>query len=100
MDKLDEHISVEEKRLDRIEAKIDKLAETVVALARAEEKLISLEDDRKIVNDRLNRHSDRIDDIESKIDETGMTVRVINRIFWIFVSVTAAAFVGTLFMQQ
>lgn len=98
MDKLDEHIISDSKRLDRIEAKIDKLAETVVAIARAEEKLIALEDDRKIVNDRLNRHSDRLDDIENKVDETAVTVRVVNRIFWIVVSVAAAAAAGTTFI--
>lgn len=98
MDKLDEHIVADSKRLDRIEAKIDKLAETVVAIARAEEKLIALEDDRKIVNDRLNRHSDRIDSIENKVDETAVTVRVVNRIFWIVVSVAAATAAGTTFI--
>lgn len=98
MDKLDEHIVADSKRLDRIEAKIDKLAETVVAIARAEEKLIALEDDRKIVNDRLNRHSDRLDNIENKVDETAVTVRVVNRIFWIVVSVVAATAAGTTFI--
>jgi len=91
-------LATDSKRLDRIEAKIDKLAETVVAIARAEEKLVALEDDRKIVNDRLNRHSDRIDSIENKVDETAVTVRVVNRIFWIVVSVAAATAAGTTFI--
>ena len=34
--------SVADQRLDRIEAKIDKLAEAIVSIARAEEKLLSL----------------------------------------------------------
>ena len=58
---LQEHIMRDERRLDRIEEKIDKLSETVISLARAEEKLINLEEDRKVINDRLNSHSDRID---------------------------------------
>jgi len=88
---LEDHILREDKRLDRIEQKIDKLAETVVAIARAEEKLIQLETDRTIVNDRLNKHSDRLDNVETKVDEVEITVKVINRIFWIFVAAVAAA---------
>lgn len=81
----------EEQRLDRIEQKIDKLAECMVALARAEEKLTNLEGDTKLLNDRLNSQSQKIDVVEVKIDETQVTVRVINRIFWIFVSTVMAA---------
>ncbi len=86
IDQLEEHILKEDKRLDRIESKIDKLSETVISLARAEEKLIMLEEDRKIMNERLNKHSERIDEVESKVDEQTVTVRVINRIFWIAIT--------------
>jgi hypothetical protein len=37
-----QHLAADQSRLDRIENKIDKLADTVIALARAEEKLINL----------------------------------------------------------
>ena len=37
------HLENDTKRLDRIEAKIDKLSETVVSLARVEEKVIALD---------------------------------------------------------
>jgi hypothetical protein len=62
--------------------------------------LINLEEDRKVINDRLNSHSDRIDKVENKVDETDVTVRVINRIFWIGVTVTAAAWAGQMFMKM
>lgn len=88
---LEEHVLREDKRLDRIEAKIDKLAETVVAIARAEEKLIQLETDRHVINDRLAKHSDRLDDLEEKVDETSVTVKIVNRIFWIFVAAVISA---------
>ena len=95
---LEEHIKVEERRLDRIEEKLDKLTEIVVSLARAEEKLVALEEDRKLTNTRLNAHSDRIDRVETKVDATDVTVRVINRIFWIGVTVSAAAWASQFFM--
>ena len=94
-----EHIAVENARLDRIEEKIDKLAETVISLARAEEKLIALEQDKNFIMDRMLKNEERIESIEKKTDETAVTVTVINRLFWIVVSVTAAAWVGNLFMH-
>lgn len=88
---LEEHILKEDKRLDRIEEKIDKLSETVISLARAEEKLVMLEDDRKTINERLNRHSDRIDDVEAKVDETAVTIKIVNRLFWIIMTAVSGA---------
>ena len=92
---LEEHILKEDKRLDRIEEKIDRLSETVISLARAEEKLVMLEDDRKTINERLNKHSDRIDGVEGKVDETAVTITVLNRLFWIVLT----AVVGTMTYQ-
>ena len=42
------------KRLDRIEEKLDKLAEAMIAMARAEEKIIALQDDHENMRERLN----------------------------------------------
>ena len=47
---LQDHIMRDDRRLDRIEEKIDRLSETVISLARAEEKLIALESDRNTIN--------------------------------------------------
>jgi vacuolar-type H+-ATPase subunit E/Vma4 len=88
---LEEHILKEDKRLDRIEEKIDRLSETVISLARAEEKLVMLEDDRKTINERLNKHSDRIDGVEGKVDETAVTITILNRLFWIVLTAVVGA---------
>jgi len=95
-DVLKEHLRVDASRLDRIETKIDKLAETVISLARAEEKLVALEADRENIHHRLSKNEEAIVAINSKVDENAVTVKVINRLFWIFVTVAAAAAVGTL----
>lgn len=92
---MQEHIITEGGRLDRIESKIDKLAETMVSLARAEEKLISLETDRITIAERLNKHSDRIDKVESKVEKNEGTLSVIGRVFWICLT----AFVGAAAVQ-
>ena len=46
-----------ESRLDRIESKIDKLADAMISLARAEEKIIALQDDHDNMRERLNKLS-------------------------------------------
>lgn len=52
---LKNHIERDQERMDRIEGKIDKLADTVVALARAEEKLVSLEQHRSSQDKRIDQ---------------------------------------------
>jgi len=96
---LQAHLAVDASRLDRIENKIDKLAETVISLARAEEKLLALEEDKQFLMDRMVKNEDRIDGIEKRLEETSVTVGVINRLFWIAISVTAAAWVGNILIH-
>ncbi len=69
-----------QKRLDRIEEKIDKLADAMIALARAEEKLIAIEKNNHSNFERMNRFSQKLDDIEKKVDDNARTVHIINRI--------------------
>ena len=85
-------------RLDRIETKIDKLAETMISLARAEEKLIGLEGDKTFMMERMLKNEERVDTIEKKVDESAVTVKVVNRVFWILVAVVASALVGQQFI--
>jgi exonuclease VII large subunit len=100
MDKdLEQHVRREDTRLDRIEAKIDKLSETVISLARAEEKLISLENDKKFLMERMLKNEEKVDQIEKKVDETNVTVRVINRLFWIVVVAVVTGAAGMLFIK-
>lgn len=88
----------QDPRLDRIEAKIDKLSDTIISLARAEEKLISLENDKKFLMERMLKNEEKIDIVEKKVDETNVTVRVINRLFWIVLAAVITGTVGMYFI--
>ena len=59
-----------ESRLDRIEQKIDKLADAMISLARAEEKIIALQDDHENMRERLNKLSVKLDEIQKTVDDT------------------------------
>lgn len=71
------------KRLDRIETKIDKLTDAMVSIARAEEKLIAIENNNHSAYERMNKFSQKLDDIERKVNENAHTVGIINKIAWV-----------------
>lgn len=81
-------------RLDRIEQKIDKMSEIVITLARAEEKLINLEIARNRQEEVNDAVDERLSEVERLSNDNEVTIRVINRIFWILVSAGLVALVG------
>lgn len=88
---LKEHILRDQARLDRIEVKIDKLSETLVALARAEEKLATLEFTKVEVSKRLDEHEVRLDTHSDRLNAGAVTINTINKIFWVTTAAVAAA---------
>lgn len=82
---------VEDSRLDRIEAKIDKLSEAMITVARAEEKLISMEQKYAAQYDRMNKFSEKLDELERLVTQNAATVNTINKLFWIAIIATAGA---------
>lgn len=80
------HFESDTKRLDRIEAKIDKLSDTIISLARLEEKVISMEKDRDATSNKFKEVDERLNGVETKTDQNEVTVKVVNRLFWIIIS--------------
>lgn len=91
MPTLKEHAANEEARLDRIESKIDKLSDAVVAIARAEEKLANLQTDQFKMYDRMNRLSEKLDGIEHSVVKNESAVRLINFLLGTIVVAVAGA---------
>ena len=85
-------------RLTRIEQKIDKLADAMVSLARAEEKILALQDDHDNMRERMNRISQKLDDIQRSVDANTRTITIINRICWIIIGTGTAAIIGQFIM--
>tara|TARA_B100000927_G_scaffold277994_1_gene260155 strand:+ start:794 stop:1093 length:300 start_codon:yes stop_codon:yes gene_type:complete len=73
------------QRLDRIEDKIDKLADAVVALARAEEKIHTLTSFSKQQSEQIQTLINRIDKLEVMVATNASTVNIINKVFWVIV---------------
>lgn len=70
------------KRFDRIEQKIDKLSDAMISLARTEEKIMAMENERANITERLNRHSEKIDELGEKVSENSRTTANINKFIW------------------
>ena len=85
-------------RLDRIESKLDKLAEAMVSLARAEEKMNGMKEDHEKMYDRVNRLSAKLDEIDRKVEDNAHTVQIINKLFWVAIVAIAGSIAAQLWM--
>jgi len=85
-------------RFDRLEVKLDKLAEALVALARVEEKMIAVEKNNSNNFDRMNRFSQKLDEIEKKVDENAHTVQIINKVVYLISAAIIAGLVKYMWM--
>ncbi len=86
-------------RLDRIEQKIDQMSEAIIALARAEEKIITLTEFGKQQGEQILTLINRVDRLEDLVRQNASTVNVINKLFWIVIAAAATAITGMLFIQ-
>lgn len=85
-------------RLDRIENKIDDLADAMISMARAEEKLVAMKEDHDKMYERVNRLSQKLDDIERRVLDNYKTVQVINKLFWVAIVTAAGAIAAHVWM--
>ena len=92
------HNETNESRLDRIEQKIDKLADAMISLARAEEKIIALQDDHDNMRDRMNKLSVKLDEIQKTCDENARTVSIINKVVYVAVAAAIGTYVTHVWM--
>ena len=88
----------ENARLDRIEEKLDKLGDAMVSIARAEEKLIAMEQKHAAQYDRMNRFSEKLDSIEKTVQQNTNTVDLYNKVVGAAVIAAVGAWATQYFM--
>lgn len=86
----------EKTRLDRIEEKIDKMADAIIALARAEEKISNLDETTRIILKRMVAQDERLRRVEQQQADAEGTLKTIKSIAWTFVSAIITALGGAL----
>lgn len=83
----------EEKRLERIEQKLDEMSKAIVSLARMEERMVTLFKRMDSYDDAQDKLSDRVSKIEKVSGADGVTLRFLERIFWIVATAGITAYV-------
>lgn len=82
---------VQEGRLDRIEAKLDRVVETLANLVRLEEKQVSFEQRLDRIELRQETHAKRLEKAEQEARDRAQSSARLERIAWAFITVAAAA---------
>jgi len=77
---------MDEKRLERIEQKLDDVGKAIVALARMEERMITLFKRMDTLDNEQSEQSRRLNAVENKVGNNGQMLRFAERIFWIVVT--------------
>lgn len=80
----------EEQRLERIERKLDEVGQAIVALARMEERMITLFKRMDGLDQEQAQQGRRLTVVEGKVGSNGQALRFAERIFWIAVTAAAA----------
>ncbi len=83
----------EEKRLERIEQKLDEMSKAIVSLARMEERMVTLFKRMDSYDDAQDKLADRVAKIEKVSGADGVTLRFLERIFWIVATAGITAYV-------
>jgi len=88
--------AAEMARLDRIESKIDRMAEALISLARAEEKIAAIEEDRAdqrkrelFYEQKIESLSEDIHTMSQRLNKSQNTFDVIGKLFWVTIVAVA-----------
>jgi hypothetical protein len=76
----------DDARLARIEAKLDQMGEAIVALARVEERMVTLFNRLDAVDADRAAQGKRLVAVEQKTGNNGQSLRFAERVFWIVVA--------------
>jgi len=91
---MDDMNANEKTRLDRIEEKIDKMADAIIALARAEEKISAQEESTRIILKRMVDQDDRLRLIERDLSHVEDTTGTIKAVMWTITTATIGSIVA------
>ena len=76
----------DDSRLARIEAKLDQMGEAIVALARVEERMVTLFSRLDAIDKDRVSQAERLQVVENNSGSNGQSLRFAERVFWIVVA--------------
>jgi low affinity Fe/Cu permease len=93
-DNVNSGVCPDHRRLDRIEEKIDRLSDIIVTLARAEERLIGLEEDKRDVYKSIDDIESRLGKLEQSVVLNSKTVDSLHKLIWVLLSGVLTAIIA------
>jgi hypothetical protein len=84
----------DDARLERIEKKLDEVGQAIVALARMEERMITLFKRMDALDQEQSHQGRRLQIVENRTGSNGQMLRFAERVFWIVVT-AGVAFIFT-----
>jgi hypothetical protein len=87
---------MEDARLTRIEAKLDRLSDAIVTIVRVEERMISLFKKMEAMDERQNVTDNRVAELEKVSLSRGVVFRLIDKLAWLAIGALAVLFVEML----
>lgn len=102
-EKIDQHVleaRAGAARMDRMEAKIDQLADAVVSIARAEEKIAILMQDSKDIKEAFVHATRKMHEIEMKTEANTSDLKTLGKFFWIVIGAAASVAVSAIAMSM
>lgn len=85
----------DDERLERIERKLDTMAEAIVTLARMEERMVTLFRRMDTYDQTQTQLAERVNKLERHVGTNGQALRFAERLFWI----VAAGIIGWVFAE-
>jgi hypothetical protein len=85
----------DDERLERIERKLDTMAEAIVTLARMEERMVTLFRRMDTYDQAQTQIAERLNKLERHVGTNGQALRFAERLFWI----VAAGLIGWVFAE-
>ena len=80
----------DDARLERIEKKLDQMSEAIIAMARMEERMITLFKRMDTLDQEQSHHGRRITLVENRVGSNGQSLRFAERVFWIVITAAVA----------
>jgi hypothetical protein len=87
----------DESRFDRLEVKLDKLADAIAVIARVEEKIIASNHRLFEAEKRIEKTETDVDNIYKIVRQNSIVVKFIDKIFWLIITPIIAGCAGLLF---
>ena len=85
-------MTTDSQRLDRIEQKLDKMADAIVSLARMEERMVTLFKRMDAYDTKQDDLSDRVTELEKTSNARGLIFSWGERVVWILVTLGLTAY--------